>query len=76
MPWPGTNEPTTAKELATYIDQDAWLNIEDLRVHVRIMDVRSSFGNVQFLVHPIGGLGQQWVGASRCKGYEPELREL
>jgi len=76
MPWPGTNEPTTAKELATYIDQDVLLDMENIQVYVRIMDVRSSFGNVQFLVTPLEGLGQQWVGASRCKGYEPGMREL
>lgn len=74
MPWPGTNEPSTTKDLAVYIGQVVNLRADELWFDVRILDVRSSFGNVHFLVTPMEGTGEQWVGATRCSGYVPALR--
>lgn len=74
MPWPGTGEPSSAKDLGAYIGQTVTLGVDELWFEVRILDARSSFGNVQFLVTPMEGTGEQWVGAARCSGYAPPLR--
>jgi hypothetical protein len=57
-----------AKEQALYIGKHGMLRIQDspLRIRVIINDVRNiRYGNVDFLVSPIGGTGEQWVSESR-----------
>jgi hypothetical protein len=68
--------PSTAAQLAAYIDQRIELRVDDLDIEVDVLDVRSTFGNVHFQVTPVSGRGEQWVSADRCSGYDPPLSEL
>jgi hypothetical protein len=36
---------------------------ESLHVNVRIIDVRSAFGRIDYRIEPIQGTGQVWVSA-------------
>ena len=38
---------------------------ENLRVPVRVKDVRGNFGRTELLITPVGGEGEQWVSLER-----------
>lgn len=40
---------------------------DGLSVHVRIADVKLSYGNVRYLVSPVSGTGSVWVDSSRVQ---------
>jgi hypothetical protein len=57
-----------AKEQAQFIGKRGMLRIQDspLKIAVTINDVRNiRYGNVDFLVTPVAGSGEQWVSSSR-----------
>jgi len=65
-----------AKEQAQFIGKRGVLRIQDspLKIAVTINDVRNiRYGNVDFLVTPVQGTGEQWVSSNRVKLDEPEL---
>ena len=64
-----------AKEQAQFIGKRGVLRIQDspLKIAVTINDVRNiRYGNVDFLVTPVQGTGEQWVSSNRVKLDEPE----
>ena len=48
-----------------YVDKIATLPLGKLGVRVHVLAVKNRFGNVDALVKPIVGDGEQWVLASR-----------
>jgi hypothetical protein len=57
----------TANELAKAIGQTGSILIDSLRVSVRILDGKVSYGNPRYLITPVSGTGEQWVSADRVK---------
>jgi len=41
------------------------LDVGGLGVEVRVIDVRTVYGRVQYLVEPVAGRGRRWVEAHR-----------
>lgn len=39
----------------------------DMRYPVRVLDAKSAYGSVRYLITPLGGLGEVWVSDSRLK---------
>lgn len=54
--------------VATAISEVVWrtgsLRVGTLRIRVQIMDVRDRWGQIEYLVEPMDGSGEQWVGAN------------
>ena len=42
-----------------------WIN--DLEVNVKIIDIKSSYGNIRVLITPIAGNGFTWVNLDSIK---------
>jgi len=42
------------------IKQIAYLN---MKMDVRIMDIKNAYGNTRFLVAPVSGTGETWINA-------------
>lgn len=56
----------THAEATALIGRKGAIVLERMVVHVRIVDVRSSYGHEQYLCHPVAGGGQpQWKDAER-----------
>jgi len=43
----------------------ARINLDGLKVDVKILDVKQVFGRVDVLITPINGSGEKWVQADR-----------
>ena len=54
-------------ELAKVIGQTGSLSVEGLLVPVKVRDVRTHWGRVDYCVEPVGGDGIQWVSANRVR---------
>jgi hypothetical protein len=54
-------------ELSKFIGQPGSVTLNGLSVHVRISDVKRSYGNVRYLVTPLSGSGSVWVDANRVQ---------
>ena len=48
---------------------------QDLRVPVRLADVKPGWGTFRYLVEPVGGMGEQWVDESRLT-FEKQREEV
>ncbi len=57
----------TAAELAKSIGKHGLLRCDDLMVEVEVLDAKSAYGSVRYLVEPVAGFLQQWVDESRIK---------
>jgi len=57
----------TVKELAANIDKHGFLDIGNMQVKVRIIDVRQVFGRIDYNVTPTDGNGNIWVESNRVK---------
>ncbi len=44
-----------------YVDKQGSVLIGGMRVNVRIIDVKESYGKQRWLVAPLSGMGQAWV---------------
>jgi len=57
------------KEMAQCIGQRGLLNITntEIRIPVVILNVRQTFGRIDYQVTPIGGDGETWVQSNRVK---------
>lgn len=55
----------TTSDAKSYTGRRALCTLEGLQVPVLILDGRSHFGRVDFLVEPIGGTGEKWVSWDR-----------
>lgn len=51
--------------LSKAIGQKALLRIEAFSVGVEILDVKTAYGNVRYLVEPLTGVGEAWVDETR-----------
>lgn len=51
--------------LAARIGQTATLRTADFTVAVTVINVKTAYGNVRFLVTPVAGAGQTWADESR-----------
>ena len=51
----------TVKELAQYLGRSGHYQIQGMRIVVRVVDARISFGQVQLEIAPYSGSGSTWV---------------
>jgi len=53
-------------EMAKVLGKAARWNVDGraLEVDVRIVDVRSAYGNLRYQIQPLSGTGTRWVNAS------------
>jgi hypothetical protein len=54
-----------ALEMAQSIGKTGFLQIDKMQFHVKILNVRESFGRLDFHVTPVDGNGSQWVDSHR-----------
>jgi hypothetical protein len=52
-------------DLARLIGQTVNIRVEQFTVPVTVSDAKVAYGNVRYLVTPVGGSGTVWVDASR-----------
>ena len=52
-------------ELSQAIGKTGLLRFDALSVSVKIMDAKTAYGNVRYLVTPVSGTGSVWVDSSR-----------
>lgn len=58
----------SVKEVASLIGRQAELIISrKLKIEITILDVRESFGNLQWLVTPVAGSGEEWKDAGSMR---------
>ena len=55
----------TTKELAAMLDVTGIILHDRLNVEVKVCDVKTSYGQVRYLVTPIAGAGQVWIDSMR-----------
>ena len=55
------------RELTKQIDKIALFYSESMRFRVKIIDVKTAFGRIDYLVEPIAGDGSKWVSSERIK---------
>lgn len=55
----------SVKEMAANIGKVGLLSIQSLRVRVTVLDVRVTFGRIDFQVTPVDGQGDVWIESSR-----------
>ncbi len=62
-------------ELARFIGRKGRLTTKEFEVAVVVADVRTSWGQVHFLVTPVAGVGASWVDSQRvtCDPIEKEV---
>lgn len=51
----------TVKEQMAYIGQTGTVVLKGLVVQVEVMDIKSEFGLVRYLVKPVAGSGEVWI---------------
>jgi hypothetical protein len=51
----------TGRELAAMIGQNATYRVGALTLAVTVTDARTRFGNLDLLISPDAGTGEQWV---------------
>jgi len=51
--------------LNQYIGKNAIVEIDKLKIQVRILDGRFSFGRADLLVTPIAGSGEKWIASGK-----------
>lgn len=56
-----TYDATGLAGLIECVGKIGTLTVRELKVDVQVVDVRRSYGKVQYLVQPLAGWGQQWV---------------
>lgn len=54
-----------ASQLVNVIGSQATVKIESLKIHVVILEAKSAFGSIRYLVQPIAGNGTQWIDECR-----------
>lgn len=57
----------TARDVAKFIDRAGLLTVEDLKVPVRVLDAKFSYGCTRLRVKPVGGSGEKWVDRGRVE---------
>jgi hypothetical protein len=57
----------TATELAKYINREGDWQTGELRVRVKIVDVKKAYGRLDYRITPIAGSGEQWINGEAVK---------
>lgn len=57
-------EQKTAVEART-IDGEGYIQLDKMKVKVKVIDARKSYGRDDVLVTPVSGSGSQWVDLTR-----------
>jgi len=57
----------TVNDLSHAIGVTCGLAVESLIIHVKIADIKMSYGRPLFLVRPVSGAGEQWVEQKRLR---------
>jgi hypothetical protein len=52
-------------ELNSYIGKRGILDMGAIKINIKIIDARSSFGRIDFYISPESGSGAQWVSKER-----------
>lgn len=59
---------TTATEMSVPIGTYGWYDIgTDLHFRVHILDTRQRYGQMDYLITPVGGRGQKWVAHHKVR---------
>lgn len=51
----------TAQEAIKMIGKEAVFTVDTMHVAVRIVDVRSAYGRIDYRIEPVTGSGYKWV---------------
>jgi len=62
----------TTKQMMCALGQEMMCRFEDLKIRVKIEDIKISYGRARFLVKPLAGEGKQWVEIERLSKPAPE----
>lgn len=54
------------------IGKQAAIRIGDLTVDVRIMNIRSAFGRIDYEVTPVAGTGSRWIDSNNVDSIDSE----
>lgn len=57
----------TVTQMNAYVGREFLLKEGPFTITVLVDDMRVSYGNVQALVHPVGGMGEAWIDYKRLK---------
>ena len=59
--------PDTATTMRTYIGRVGSYRVGQMRFEVSVLDVRTRWGALDFLITPCAGQGSQWVQADKVQ---------
>jgi hypothetical protein len=62
-----TSSEEGTPDLATYRGRVGLVNVDDLKVEVRVTDARLRFGHLDLLVTPVAGQGERWIEQHRIE---------
>jgi len=51
----------TTKDLVQYIGKEGYVNYYDLRINIKVLDVKMAYGRTRFQITPLSGSGEEWV---------------
>lgn len=49
------------EQIEKYVGKDGSILLNDMRINVRVIDVKESYGKMRWLVTPLSGMGQTWT---------------
>lgn len=49
------------KELLQTIGKEGFISLNGLKVNVKVLDVKNSYGRIRYQVTPLSGEGEIWV---------------
>lgn len=55
------------RELAANIGKEGSYNVNGLKIRVKITDVKTAYGNIDYQIEPVTGQGSIWVRSSSVK---------
>lgn len=58
----------TTRETMAVIGREGIVRYDTLKVGVRVLDVKTSYGCTRYLIAPIAGGGEAWIDAARFEG--------
>lgn len=56
----------TAMKMTQAIGSQVEVRMEAFSVLCDVLDAKSAYGNVRYLVRPVAGNGEAWVDSGRC----------
>ena len=55
----------TAAKMAVAIGQTVNVRVESFTIQMKVLDVKSAWGNIRLEVEPLNGTGSAWIELSR-----------